>query len=235
MKHVAKMRKEVVEILICCCRNTEVLLQKSLNSVVQPIWFSLAFATDLSGCAHSCHGVLNLDHHGQELSQIPGRWTYCSAPEATRVHRHPPDCRQRWMLWHLFLCHILSGGEGSTNGWGKDLSVVFFLAQLHHPLEREEFLGWDGQEEEEDKWRGRHAEVTSNQATTMTAFWSSLSQMPILLLRERPSPEHINGRRGTQPALRGRQRRGVDAEARFWKHTKMYPPDCILAPWAALA
>ena len=43
----------------CCknakssCRNTEVLL----NSVVQTIWFSSAFAIDVSGCAHSRHGV----------------------------------------------------------------------------------------------------------------------------------------------------------------------------------
>ena len=64
----------VAEILKCCCINTEVLLQKSLNSVVQPTWFSTAFAIDVSGCAHRCHGFLNLDHHGQELSQLPGRW-----------------------------------------------------------------------------------------------------------------------------------------------------------------
>ena len=37
MERVAKMQNEVAEVLKCCCRNTEVLLQKSLNSVVQPI------------------------------------------------------------------------------------------------------------------------------------------------------------------------------------------------------
>ena len=34
---------------------------------------SSSFAIDVSGCAHSHHGVLNLDHHRQELSQLPGQ------------------------------------------------------------------------------------------------------------------------------------------------------------------
>ena len=34
---------------------------------------SSAFAIDVSGCAHNHHGVLNLDHHRQELSQLPGQ------------------------------------------------------------------------------------------------------------------------------------------------------------------
>ena len=55
-------------------RNTKMQLQKFLNSVAQRIWNSSAFAIDVSGCAHSRHGVLNLDHHGQELFQLPGRW-----------------------------------------------------------------------------------------------------------------------------------------------------------------
>ena len=54
-------------------RNTKMQLQKFLNSVAQRIWNSSAFAIDVSGCAHSRHGVLNLDHHGQELSQLPGQ------------------------------------------------------------------------------------------------------------------------------------------------------------------
>ena len=66
-----RLQNEVAEILKSCCRNTEVLLLKSLNSGVQPIWFSSAFAIDMSGYAHSRHGVLNLDHHWQELSQHP--------------------------------------------------------------------------------------------------------------------------------------------------------------------
>ena len=37
MERVAKMQKEVAEIMKCCCRNTEVLLQKSFNNVVQQI------------------------------------------------------------------------------------------------------------------------------------------------------------------------------------------------------
>ena len=48
-------------------------LQKSLNSVAHRISISSAFAIDVSGCAHSRHGVLNLDHHGQELTQLPGQ------------------------------------------------------------------------------------------------------------------------------------------------------------------
>ena len=37
MERVAKMQKEVAEILKCSCKNTEVLLQKSFNNVVQQI------------------------------------------------------------------------------------------------------------------------------------------------------------------------------------------------------
>ena len=56
MERVAKMQNEVVEIIKCCSRNTEVLLQKSFNRVVQPICFSSAFAIDVSGCAQDGHG-----------------------------------------------------------------------------------------------------------------------------------------------------------------------------------
>ena len=60
-------------------RNTKMQKNKSFNSVVQPTStststnISSAFAIDVSGCAHSHHGVLNLDHHRQELSQLPGQ------------------------------------------------------------------------------------------------------------------------------------------------------------------
>ena len=57
MECAAKMQNEVAKILKYCCRNTEVFLQKSLNSVIQRIWFTSAFAIDVSGCAQSCHGV----------------------------------------------------------------------------------------------------------------------------------------------------------------------------------
>merc|ERR1712223_2218176 len=59
--------------------NTKMQKNKSFNSVVQPTStststnISSAFAIDAGGCAHSCHGVLNLDHHRQELSQLPGQ------------------------------------------------------------------------------------------------------------------------------------------------------------------
>ena len=60
-------------------RNTKMQKNKSFNSVVQPTStststnISSAFAIDGSGCALSHHGVLNLDHHRQELSQLPGQ------------------------------------------------------------------------------------------------------------------------------------------------------------------
>ena len=60
-------------------RNTKMQKNKSFNSVVQPTStststnISSAFAIDVSGCAHNRHGVLNLDHHRQELSRLPGQ------------------------------------------------------------------------------------------------------------------------------------------------------------------
>ena len=85
-----RLQNEVAEILKSCCRNTEVLLLKSLNSGVQPIWFSSAFAIDMSGYAHSRHGVLNLDHHWQELSQHPPWYIHS---KASRSH---PNSFHNW-------------------------------------------------------------------------------------------------------------------------------------------
>ena len=60
-------------------RNTKMQKNKSFDSVVYitststSTNISSAFAIDGSGCALSHHGVLNLDHHRQELSQHPGQ------------------------------------------------------------------------------------------------------------------------------------------------------------------
>merc|ERR1711902_348591 len=60
-------------------RNTKMQNNKSFDSVVYitspstSTNISSAFAIDGSGCALSHHGVLNLDHHRQELSQLPGQ------------------------------------------------------------------------------------------------------------------------------------------------------------------
>ena len=59
-----KSKNDVSKILMCCFKYLWIVWFK----------FSSAFAIDVSGFAHSCHGVLNLDHRGQELSQLPGRW-----------------------------------------------------------------------------------------------------------------------------------------------------------------
>ena len=53
-----------------CCRNPKMMLQKILKCCFKYLWivwfkFSSAFAIDVSGFAHSCHGVLNLDHRAQ--------------------------------------------------------------------------------------------------------------------------------------------------------------------------
>ena len=69
-------------------RNTKMQKNKSFNSVVQPTStststnISSAFAIDVSGCAHNRHGVLNLDHHRQELSQLPSNVTLAPLPTA---------------------------------------------------------------------------------------------------------------------------------------------------------
>ena len=63
MERVPNMQNEVAEIPLCCCRNTEVLLQKSLNSVVQPIWLSSRLVF---------HGSRLVSHGSRLAFMVPG-------------------------------------------------------------------------------------------------------------------------------------------------------------------
>ena len=79
MERVAKMQNEVADILKCCCIDTEMLFQKILNSVLQPIRFTSAFAIDVSGCAYSRHGVFHssmLVFHGSKLFFMVSGWCF---------------------------------------------------------------------------------------------------------------------------------------------------------------
>ena len=69
-----KCKKDIAKILKFSCRNTEVLLQKSLFSVVQPIWFSSSSAFHGSSSVFMIFHGSRLVFHGYPWCQVGFSW-----------------------------------------------------------------------------------------------------------------------------------------------------------------